>query len=70
MLSQDSEEEIDQDLRLNLRYDFGKMNSTLGSVVPLAMFSLVCGTSSILKTFLGGTSYKAPCIITAQKNIR
>ena len=25
--------------RLNLRYDFGKMNSTLGSVVPLAMFS-------------------------------
>ena len=29
---------FDQDLRLNLRYDFGKMNSTLGSVVPLAMF--------------------------------
>ena len=28
----------DQDLCLNLRYDFGKMNSTLGSVVPLAMF--------------------------------
>ena len=26
----------DQDL--NLQYDFGKMNSTLGSVVPLAMF--------------------------------
>ena len=38
MLSQDSEDEFDQDLRLNLRYDFGKMNSTLGSVVPLAMF--------------------------------
>ena len=31
---------FDQDLCLNLRYDFGKMNSTLGSVVPLAMFSL------------------------------
>ena len=29
---------FDQDLRLILRYDFGKMNSTLGSVVPLAMF--------------------------------
>ena len=29
---------FDQDLGLNLRYDFGKMNSTLGSVVPLAMF--------------------------------
>ena len=42
MLSQDSEEEIDQDLRLNLRYDFGKMNSTLGSVVPLAMFKSYC----------------------------
>ena len=31
---------FDQDLRLNLRYDFGKMNSTLGSVVPLTMFNL------------------------------
>ena len=30
---------FDQDLRLNLQYDFGKMNSTLGSVVPLAMFN-------------------------------
>ena len=30
---------FDQDLCLNLQYDFGKMNSTLGSVVPLAMFS-------------------------------
>ena len=30
---------FDQDLRLNLRYDFGKMKSTLGSVVPLAMFT-------------------------------
>ena len=29
---------FDQDLCLNLKYDFGKMNSTLGSVVPLAMF--------------------------------
>ena len=29
---------FDQDLSLNLQYDFGKMNSTLGSVVPLAMF--------------------------------
>ena len=32
---------FDQDLCLNLQYDFGKMNSTLGSVVPLAMFNLV-----------------------------
>ena len=36
---------FDQDLCLNLWYDpigyFGKMNSTLGSVVPLAMFPLV-----------------------------
>ena len=31
---------FDQDLCLNLKYDFGKMNSTLGSVVPLAMFYL------------------------------
>ena len=35
---------FDQDLCLNLWYDpigyFGKMNSTLGSVVPLAMFSM------------------------------
>jgi len=43
MLSQDSEDEIRsriliQDLCLNLQTDFGKMNSTLGSVVPLAMF--------------------------------
>ena len=29
---------FDQDLCLNLQSDFGKMNSTLGSVVPLAMF--------------------------------
>ena len=32
---------FDQDLCLNLRYDFGKMNSTLGSVVPLAMFNIL-----------------------------
>ena len=31
---------FDQDLCLNLRYDFGMMNSNLGSVVPLAMFYL------------------------------
>ena len=35
-------QKFDQDLCLNLWYDplgyFGKMNSTLGSVVPLAMF--------------------------------
>ena len=30
---------FDQDLCLNSQYDFRKMNSTLGSVVPLAMFS-------------------------------
>ena len=29
---------FDQDLCLNLQYDFGKMNATIGSVVPLAMF--------------------------------
>ena len=29
---------FDQDMRLNLRCDFGKLNSTLGAVVPLAMF--------------------------------
>ena len=34
---------FDQDLCLNLQYDFGKMNSTLGSVVPLAMFSMYFG---------------------------
>ena len=32
---------FDQDLCLNLQTDFGKMNSTLGSVVPLAMFALL-----------------------------
>ena len=31
---------FDQDLCLNFQYDFGKMNSILGSVVPLAMFGL------------------------------
>ena len=36
MLSQDSEDEIRSGFVLE--YDFGKMNSTLGSVVPLAMF--------------------------------
>ena len=39
---------FDQDLCLNLWYDpigyFGKMNSTLGSVVPLAMFVIAIGT--------------------------
>ena len=38
---------FDQDLRLNLRYDFGKMNSTLGSVVPLAMFVHLSTPASI-----------------------
>ena len=36
---------FDQDLWLNLCYDpigyFGKMNTTLGSVVPLAMFPYI-----------------------------
>ena len=41
---------FDQDLCLNLQYNFGKMNSTLGSVVPLAMFN-VC-LSSMLNTRL------------------
>jgi len=31
---------FDKDLCLNLQYDFGKMNSTLGSVMPLAMFEI------------------------------
>ena len=31
---------FDQDLCMNLQSDFGKMNSTLGPVVPLAMFAL------------------------------
>ena len=44
---------FDQDLCLNLQYDFGKMNSTLGSVVPLAMFyilklGLVFGISELI----------------------
>ena len=34
---------FDQDLCLTLQSDFGKMNSTLGSVVPLAMFSSAYG---------------------------
>ena len=42
MLSRDSEDEFDQDLCLNFDMTsssyFDKMNSTLGSVVPLAMF--------------------------------
>ena len=42
MLSRDSEDDFDQDLcgtcvMTSISY-FGKMNSTLGSVVPLAMF--------------------------------
>ena len=41
MLSRDSEDKMWCDLCLNLRYDFGRMNSTLGSVVPLAMFQLI-----------------------------
>ena len=40
----------DQNLCLNLWYDlksyFGKINSTLGSVVPLAMFSINSGIST------------------------
>jgi len=39
---------FDQDLRLNLRYDFGKMNSTLGSVVPLAMFDTIAHNSGVI----------------------
>ena len=45
LLCPDFEDEFDQDLCLNLWYDpigyFGKMNSTLGSVVPLAMFNII-----------------------------
>ena len=38
-----------EDLCLNLQYDFGKMNSTLGSVVPLAMFLIQAPLSYILE---------------------
>ena len=41
---------FDQDLCLNLQYDFGKMNSTLGSIVPLAMF-LIRGRSLLYAMF-------------------
>ena len=41
---------FDQDLCLNLQYDFGKMNSTLGSVVPLAMFRLMFVPEMIVTT--------------------
>ena len=41
---------FDQDLCLNLRYDFGKMNSTLGSVVPLAMFTIIVTKMALLVT--------------------
>ena len=44
---------FDQDLRLNLRYDFDKMNSTLGSVVPLAMF-LICEVPEMCKMHCAG----------------
>ena len=37
---------FDQDLCLNLQYDFGKVNSTLGSVVPLAMFTTASGSGT------------------------
>ena len=49
----------DQDLCLNLWYDpigyFGKMNSTLGSVVPLAMF--ICKTFPKEQRTRGLSSY-------------
>ena len=41
---------FDQDLYLNLQYDFGKMNSTLGSVVPLAMFFFTSSTMTVYST--------------------
>ena len=47
---------FDQDLCLNLQYDFGKMNSTLGSVVPLAMFFMRTKrllAALLLRTILG-----------------
>ena len=49
---------FDQDLRLNLRYDFGKMNSTLGSVVPLAMFfhSIYEQIFPVLPSFRSGSN--------------
>jgi len=53
---------FDQDFCLNLWYDpilyFGKMNSTLGSVVPLAMFYLK--KIGKLKMTLTPTTKKAP----------
>ena len=48
MLGRDSEDKFDQDLCLNF-----DMNSTLGSVVPLAMFSTRPNFSANLYIFSG-----------------
>ena len=52
MLSRDSEDKMGCDLCLNLQYDFVKMNSTLGSVVPLAMFVIQITTYCQIIGFL------------------
>ena len=56
---------FDQDLRLNLRYDFGKMNSTLGSVVPLAMFSSESGPGAAVSGMSHEINSGYSCYITA-----
>ena len=46
---------FDQDLCLNLQYDFGKMNSTLGSVVPLAMFEMSLSPANMANSWGPGS---------------
>ena len=60
---------FDQDLCLNLQYDFGKMNSNLGSVVPLAMFclKLVCDVTSEIDHDLRSLMTKSVWMKTKKK---
>ena len=58
---------FDQDLCLNLQYDFGKMNSTLGSVVPLAMFLL--GVVSLVVTYKYKNKHKHKLVGVAEFSI-
>ena len=49
---------FDQDLCLNLQYDFGKIYSTLGSIVPLAMFDDT-GTAEGIDAFIYRTKWRS-----------
>ena len=49
---------FDQDLCLNLQSDFGKMNSTLGSVVPLAMFETLQELQNLSRPIVSGRFLK------------